>query len=180
MSTKKPQDKYAAPVIVLHWLTLLLLIAVYSFIELRELFPKDSDPRNLLKSLHFMFGLTVLAVVCLRLFFRFSSRTPAIEPPPSPLVHRLGQAMHVVLYAFLLCMPLAGWLMLSAAGKPIPFFGLELPPLTGENEALAKSIKSVHTTAGSIGYLLIAAHALAGLYHHYIRRDNTLKRMLLR
>jgi cytochrome b561 len=180
MTTKNRQDKYAVPVIVLHWLTLLLLIAVYSFIELRELFPKDSDPRNLLKSLHFMFGLTVLAVVCLRLFFRLSSQTPAIEPPPSPLVHRLGQVMHVVLYIFLLAMPVAGWMMLSAAGKPIPFFGLELPALIGENEALAKSIKSVHTTAGSIGYLLIAAHALAGLYHHYVKRDNTLKRMLLR
>lgn len=68
--------------------------------------------------------------------------------------------------------------MLSAAGKPIPFFGLELPALTNENKELSKSIKEIHATAGTVGYYLIGLHAFAGLFHHYVMRDNTLIRML--
>jgi superoxide oxidase len=74
-------------------------------------------------------------------------------------------------------MPLLGWLILSAEAKPIPFFGLELPALIGANKDLAKRIEEIHQTIGTLGYLLIGAHALAGLYHHYIARDNTLRRM---
>ena len=83
-------------------------------------------------------------------------------------------------YAFLLitALPILGWCMLSAAGKPIPFFGLELPALTNENKELSKSIKEIHATAGTVGYYLIGLHAFAGLFHHYVMRDNTLIRML--
>ena len=75
-------------------------------------------------------------------------------------------------------MPLAGWLILSGEGQTIPFFGLELPPLIAADKALAKSIEELHETAGLVGYYLIGLHALAGLYHHYFVKDNTLKRML--
>lgn len=75
-------------------------------------------------------------------------------------------------------LPLAGWLILSAAGKPIPFFGMQLPPLVGQNIDLAKQIKEVHETVASISFTLIGAHAAAALYHHYKMRDNTLIRMM--
>jgi cytochrome b561 len=75
-------------------------------------------------------------------------------------------------------MPLAGWLILSSAGKPVPFFGLELPALIAENKDLSKQIKEIHETVGQLGYFLIGLHALAALFHHYILRDNTLYRML--
>jgi superoxide oxidase len=77
-------------------------------------------------------------------------------------------------------MPIGGWLMLSAAGKSIPFFGLTLPALIEENKELAKTIKQVHATVGEIGYYVIALHAIAALFHHYILKDNTLLRMLPR
>ena len=90
----------------------------------------------------------------------------------------LAKLMHLALYALMIGLPLAGWLILSAAGKPIPFFGLELPPLVGPNPDLAKQIKDVHEAAASLGMALIAAHAAAALYHHYRMRDNTLIRMM--
>ncbi|MNP75825.1 hypothetical protein D3C76_1729480 [compost metagenome] len=74
--------------------------------------------------------------------------------------------------------PLAGWLILSAAGKPIPFFGLELPALIGPDKELAGQIKELHELAGTAGYWLIGLHAVAALFHHYVSRDNTLVRML--
>ena len=85
--------------------------------------------------------------------------------------------MHAILYFFMIAMPLMGWLVLSANGKPVPFFGATFPPLVAENETLAKAIKEVHEVVGSAGYFLIGLHALAGLFHHYILRDNTLLRI---
>jgi cytochrome b561 len=163
----------------LHWLMLLLLVAVYACIDLREIYPKGSDPREALKAWHFMLGLSVLGLVGLRVIARLlSGPIPPIEPVPAKLQHLSAALIHLALYALLIGMPLAGWLLLSASGKPIPFFGLQLPALIGENKELAKQIKEVHETVGTIGYFLVGIHAAAALAHHYLIKDNTLLRML--
>jgi cytochrome b561 len=171
--------RYSKPVVILHWLMLLLMVGVYAFIELKGLFAKGTPPRELMKTMHFMLGLTVFIFVLVRIYFRLNSTTPVIVPAPNRLMQSVSKTMHLVLYALMIAMPIAGWLLLSAAGKPIPFYGLELPPLIAKNKELAHTIKEWHETAGSAGYFLIAGHALAGLYHHYIKRDNVLTRMLL-
>lgn len=175
---KNSSDRYSNVAIGLHWLMLLLIAAVYACIELREFYPKGSDPREALKTLHFMLGLTVLLFVILRLAVRLSNQTPAITPALPVWQRRFAGLVHLALYVLMLGMPIGGWLILSAAGKPIPFFGLTLPPLVGENKELSKLIKEVHETVGVVGYWLIGLHALAAIYHHAIARDNTLLRML--
>lgn len=180
MSWKNTDRRYGSLSIGLHWVMLLLLAAVYGCIELREFFPKGSAPREALKTWHFMLGLSVFALVWLRLAVRLTGPTPRIEPTPSPLQSILAKIIHLALYALMIGMPLAGWLILSAAGKPIPFFGLHLPALIGENKELAKTIAEIHETVGAAGYYLIGLHAVAALFHHYIVRDNTLARMLPR
>lgn len=75
-------------------------------------------------------------------------------------------------------MPIAGWLILSGEGKSIPFFGFNLPALMAENKPLAETIEEVHKTAGVVGYYLVGLHMFAGLFHHYVQKDNTLQRML--
>lgn len=171
-------ERYGALSIALHWLMLVLLVAVFSCIELRELYEKGSAPREALKTWHFMLGLSVFALVWLRLALRLASPKPRIEPAPAAWQVRVAGLMHLALYGLMIGMPLAGWLMLSAAGKPIPFFGLELPALLSPDKELAGQIKDLHVTAGEVFYWLITAHAAAGLFHHYGRRDNTLRRML--
>ncbi|MDO8457628.1 MAG: cytochrome b [Burkholderiaceae bacterium] len=178
MNRRNTTDRYGSLSIALHWVMVLLLIAVYACIELREFFPKDSDPRNALKTWHFMLGLSVLALVVVRMLVNLTSPTPRIVPNPPQWQNLSAKAMHIALYALMVGLPLAGWLMLSASGKPIPFFGLQLPALIGQNKELAGTIKELHEAGGTIGYFLIGLHALAGLYHHYFVRDNTLVRML--
>jgi len=178
MSWKNTNLRYGALSIALHWLMFLLMVAVYATIELRELFPKDSDPRETMKALHFMLGLSVLLLVTLRIYARVTSATPIITPELSPAQHMAAKLGHLALYGLMIAMPILGWLILSTAAKPIPFFGLELPALMGENKDLAKSLKEIHETIGVIGYYLVAAHVLAALYHHHIRKDNTLTRIL--
>jgi len=178
MSWKNSETRYGSLSIALHWLMLILIAGLYACIELKGNFPKGSEPRELLKQWHFMLGLSVFALVWLRLLARLIAPTPRIVPA-IPLWQALpARLMHLALYALMIGAPLAGWLILSAADKPIPFFGLELPALIGPNPELAGQIKEVHELVGSLGYWLIGLHAAAGLLHHFIRRDNTLTRML--
>lgn len=158
---------------------LLLLIAVYACIELREIYPKGSDPREAMKTWHFMLGLVVLGLVGLRVMVRLiSGAIPRIAPAPARLQQLSAAGIHVVLYALMIGMPLAGWLILSAAGKPIPFFGLQLPALIEESKDLASQLKEIHEVGGTVGYILIGVHAVAALVHHYLTKDNTLLRIL--
>ncbi|MEO8159289.1 MAG: cytochrome b [Betaproteobacteria bacterium] len=170
--------RYGSLSIALHWLMLLLLVAVYACIELRELFPKGSDTREALKAWHFMLGLSVFALAWLRLAVHLSGPAPGIVPEPSRWMKRSGTLMHVALYALMIGLPLLGWLLLSASGKPVPFFGLELPALVGKNKELADLFKEIHETGATVGYILVGLHAAAALFHHYVVRDDTLRRML--
>ncbi|MGZ8251926.1 MAG: cytochrome b [Methylophilaceae bacterium] len=178
MSLLNSTKRYGSLSIGLHWLMLLLIISVYACIELREFFPKGSDPRNALKAWHFMLGIAVLGLASLRLIVSIKGPTPLIQPAPPAWQMLSAKLMHLALYVLMIGMPVAGWLILSAEGKPIPFFGLELPALIGESKDTAKLIEEIHETGGTIGYFLIGFHAAAALFHHYLVRDNTLERML--
>lgn len=178
MAWRNTREHYGSVSIALHWLMLLLLAAVYACIELRELYPKGSDPREALKLWHYLLGLSVLVLVLVRLAARLGAPVPAIRPEPPAWQRLLAIAMHAALYALMLGMPIAGWLLLSAEGKPPVVFGLELPALIATDKALAGTLKYWHQTVGTAGYYLIALHAAAALFHHYVTRDNTLKRML--
>lgn len=178
MTLKNTENRYGSLSIKMHWLMVILIISTYAFIECRVFFEKGTEMRDLFKMWHFMLGLTVLAMVLIRIYFRFTQITPTITPPLPAYQAFLAKFSHLLLYVFMLAMPIAGWLMLSSFGKPIPFYGLELPRLMGINKALGKSIKEVHELVGQVGYFVIAFHAAAALIHHYIQKDDTLTRML--
>jgi cytochrome b561 len=179
MNRNNTGNRYGTWSIGMHWLMLALLIGVYACIELRGFFPKGSDIREALKVWHFMLGLGVFGLVFVRLVIRVATPPPRMAQIPA-WQRRLAGVMHLLLYAFLVLMPMLGWLLLSAAGKPIPFFGLELPPLVGPDKAFAGTVKEIHETIGTIGYYLVGIHAVAALYHHYVMHDDTLLRMLPR
>ena len=158
----------------------LLFILIYASIEFRGIFPKDSDGRTLMKDAHFMLGLTVLTLVWLRLLARSIGGAPKITPAPPAWQTTLATLMHWALYVFMIAMPVLGYLILSYNDKSVFFYGFDLPALTLKDPDFAKQIKSWHELGGSIGYWLIGLHALAGLAHHYLIKDNTLLRMLPR
>ena len=180
MNFKNTDTHYNTLSVALHWLMFILIVTVYGSIELRELFDKGTETRDAFKMWHFMLGLSVLALVSLRLVARLvGGAAPAIQPEPAKWQNKLATFVHIALYVFMFAMPIAGWLILSLAGKPIPFFGLELPALAAQNFELAKSIKEIHETAGEVGYYVIGLHAAAALFHHYVLADNTVSRMRL-
>ena len=178
MGWRNTLHRYGGLSIGLHWLMLALLVAVYACINLRELYPKGSEMREALKTWHYMLGLAVLALVVLRALVNWSAPAPVIEPSPPAWQHRAARLTHAALYLLMIVLPLLGWLSLSAAGQPIPFFGLTLPALVAPDKALAGQVKEIHEAVATIGYFVIGLHAGAALFHHYVRRDDTLRRML--
>jgi len=179
MGFKHTPARYSSALIALHWLTLLLLIAVYALMELRGIYPRGSAARAGMMNWHYMLGLSVLALLPIRLALRrMGGRRPPVHPPLPVMQERLAVLVHLALYAFLLAMPILGWLTLGAQGKPIPFFGLQLPALTAADKDLGHTLEGIHETIGTLGYYLIGLHAAAALFHHYWTRDNTLRRML--
>lgn len=178
MDLNRTVQRYHQTSMALHWVMLALFVAVYASIELRVIFEKGTPPREAIKSLHFMLGLLVFAMVWLRISMRIKYPAPSIAPAPTPTLALAAKLGHLALYALMIGMPIMGWLILSAEGKPVPFFGLELPALIGKNKELGKQLKEIHELVGTAGYFLIGGHAAAALFHHFIKRDNTLLNML--
>ena len=178
MTKSAPHSRYSSLSITLHWAMLLLLIAVYACMEMRGYYPKGSNFRESLKMWHFMFGLTVLLLVLIRVVARVTGGTPPINPEPPAWQTLIARLTHFALYAFMIAMPIAGWVILSASGKTIPFYGLDLPALVGPDKVFAEQVKELHETVATIGYFLVGLHAVAALFHHYIVKDDTLRRMM--
>lgn len=164
----------------MHWFTLLALIVIYASTELRELsfVSESNEMTHFVKACHYSVGLLVFFMVLFRLALKVYSLSPEIYPPLDKKTALMAKAGHSGLYAFMIGMPLCGWFYLSSRGLPIDFFGISLPALCVKHTDWIANIKYIHYNAGTMGYVLIAGHAGAALFHHYIRGDNTLMRML--
>ncbi|WP_368641034.1 cytochrome b [Castellaniella ginsengisoli] len=170
--------RYSRPAIALHWITLLLIVVVYAMMELKGLFPKDSPEQGFMKMIHASCGLTILALTVVRLATRLARRSPAITPAPAAWEQFAARLMHAALYAMLLALPLLAWTGINAFGGTVKVWGIALPALIGVDKALGSTILDTHRLIANTGYFLIGLHALAALKHHYVRRDDTLRRML--
>jgi superoxide oxidase len=156
----------------------LLLAAVYAAMELRGHAPRGGLLRELMKQGHFFLGLSLLALVLLRLGLRWRSEVPPAEATLPPWQQRLAGGMHALLYLFLLAMSLLGWLLVSAEGRTLTLSGLPLPALLAPDRGLAEQFEDWHETLATLGYLLIGAHVGAALAHHTLLGHATLRRML--
>jgi superoxide oxidase len=169
--------RYHRASIVLHWLVFLLIVAAFITIELKGQFPKGTEARELCKSIHGVFGQLIFIAMLLRLAIRLKYGVP--KPiGTSTLLNSLAQAMHCLFYALILITPIFGILYFQYAGKEIHFFGLIWPQFVTPSVESKKLVEAIHEFLGNSLYFLIGIHALAGLWHHYVFKDDTLRRML--
>src|SRR5690606_22601385 len=129
--------RYARASLILRWAVVAVLVVAYAWIELYALYTRGDDPRDALKTWHFMLGLTVFALVWIRMAARLFGKTPPIMPAAPKWQRLVADIVELALYILMFILPLLGWVTLSAEGDPIPFFGLELPALVAPNESLA-------------------------------------------
>jgi len=170
--------RYGDLSIALHWAMLLLIALTYAFTELRVLFERGTPERDFMRAAHFSCGLLVLGLALLRLGVRLVHGAPPITPPPPVWQRAAARASHALLYAFMIGMPVLALFMMGLRGDEVLFFGLELPPLVAEDKELGKLLRGWHGDIGRAVYALIALHAAAAIWHHRVRRDDTLVRML--
>jgi len=180
MTKVRGPNRYSLASIGLHWLMLVLIVGAYVAIELRETFPKGSDPREALKTWHYLLGFLVFGLVWLRIAARLIWASPGSDAGEPALQRFAASVVHLGLYLFMIGMPILGWLILSAEGETIRIFAVHIPTIMEENETLAEGFEEAHELVGTIGYWLIGLHAAASLVHHYIFRDRVLVRMLPR
>jgi cytochrome b561 len=129
--------------------------------------------------LHKSFGITVLILGLLFVLWRSLNKKP--KPPlfQSHWQYIAAITVHHLLLTLMVLIPIFGYLMVCAAGRTISFFGLfNLPNLITENKALGDVFFQTHETLAYLFIVLIGIHIAAALYHHFILKDNILKKML--
>ena len=180
MTTADSLAHYSKAMRWMHWCVFAFVLAAYIFINIFELFPRGSQARANILASHYLGGLAVLLLVIPRLWLRTRHLIPAITPSPDAWEVLLGKLTHFALYAFLLVQPVLGVITLQVGGKPVNLFGVTLIPVfvNTPDRALSHQLESIHGTIGTVFYWIIGLHILAALWHHYIRRDNTLRRMI--
>ncbi|MFZ5657400.1 MAG: cytochrome b [Pseudomonadota bacterium] len=176
-ATVRP-DRWGPVSQAFHWISVVLLVAIAAVGLSMEDLPNSPDKIRLY-ALHKSLGLTLLAIVVLRLLWRLARPAPADLPGIAPWLRRAASGMHWGLYAMMLAMPLTGWLLNSAEGFPLQWFGLfNLPAIAPESESLAELAEDLHENGFWLLVLLATGHVFAALYHHVFLRDGTLQRML--
>ena len=135
--------------------------------------------KNQLYDLHRSFGTLVLVLVALRIVWRLYSRPPALPDTVAPWQRLAAHLAHFGLYVCLIAMPLLGWIGTSLYGAKITVFGLfVLPPIVAKDRPNSEWVLELHAWLGMAFAALIVMHIAAALVHHFVHKDDVLKRML--
>jgi cytochrome b561 len=178
MAFKNTNSAYGSVTKLFHWTMAAIVIGL---ICLGLLF--DEIEAGLLKiqlyGLHKSFGILVLFLVTCRILWHLYSKKPALVDGMKPFEVMAAKAAHHFLYVAMIGMPLSGWLLSSAAGRTVSFFGLfSLPDFIQENHDLRELFGETHEILGYTLIITIVLHVAAALKHHLVSKDATLKRML--
>jgi len=171
-------SRYTTTAISLHWLIAIGIAGTFSLgVYMHEL---PLSPTKLqLYSWHKWAGVTLFALIVLRLLWRATHAAPPLPADTPPMQRLAAAATHWVLYALMIAVPVSGWLMSSAKGFQTVWFGIvPLPDLVTKNAELGDFLKEVHETLNLTMLGLVLLHAAAALKHHFIDRDDVLTRML--
>ena len=180
MSLKNPNDRWGAVSQSFHWLIVLLLLA-QGTVGLVMVDMARGPDKIAVYAFHKSVGITILALAVARLLWRLYAGRPAPIPSIPSWQERMASLMHIALYVLLFAVPISGWVMNSATGFPLQWFGLfNLPSIAPRDHDLHELAESVHETLFWVLVALAAAHAAAAVYHHLLQRDATLARMLPR
>lgn len=159
----------------LHWGMALLILIVFAMGLLVDAFPKTWE--HGIVETHKVLGVAILLLVVLRFGWRLSHRPPASEPI-NPLIDRGAGLAHWGLYGLMVAVPVVGLVYAVLRGQGIDFGLFSLAPIMEPNRELGRTVRKVHELAAYALIALAGIHALAAIWHHLIRKDGTLRRML--
>ncbi|MDY7559488.1 cytochrome b [Pseudomonas sp. 10B1] len=172
--------RYSAKARWLHWVMAALIVLAYILILSRSQFAKGSDPKMFVTQTHFWVGILILLMAFFRVAERRRNAPPKITPPLQGTLQIIANLSHYALYAFLFAQPLLGLfsVWLGDGSVPIPLTSLSIPSPFALSQPTADSLEELHVLLGTIFYYVIGLHIIATLWHHFVRRDDTVKRMV--
>lgn len=178
MPLRSTSSIYGTVAKILHWASVLLVLAGWAIGTLGDALPREGRASALYA--HILAGLLVLAVLSLRLIWRQIDTPPTPEKAPlGTWALKLARLIHEALYVLLLLVPLSGILVLFLRGDPLPIPGIgDIASPWLPNRATARVAKEIHEVLANLLIVIAAIHGAAALFHHWILRDRTLARML--
>lgn len=177
MGARNTPQRWGWIAMTLHWATALGVIGlVVVGLWMDEM--STSPAKVKVYALHKSVGITVLALVLLRLAWRFIDRRPPYPPAMPAWQKAASEVSHGLLYVLLLAQAFSGWVYNSASNFALQWFGLvQVPRITGPSPDLKHLAHDIHERAWIVLAVLMAIHVAAALKHHFIDRDFTLARM---
>ncbi len=178
MQLRNDEGRYGAVAQGFHWLIAALIlttVVIALYMTGLPLSPDKIKTYNLHKSI----GVTILTLALLRLSWRLVSPPPPLPAAMAGWERAAATASHLALYALLFAQPVIGIFHSSAASFPVVVFGMvTLPSVTAPDKGLKETLALLHSWLGWAFIALICLHAAAALRHHFIEKDDILKRML--
>ena len=172
-------ERYGTVAVAFHWLVAALLAGLVALgLYMVSLPDAGYDKRKIVLILyHKEFGVLVLLLALARFAWRLRGPMPRLEPAPA-WQKIAARFVHLWLYALMIVLPLTGWIMSSATSLPVSFFGLGfLPDLVPHDEYLFRAFRILHKWLAYGLIAVVAVHAGAALWHHFVARDATLRKM---
>ncbi len=178
MCWRNTDKKFGIVTKFLHWSLALLFLGQFVWLYESGLYP-NSDPAHLKYILlHKSFGVLILGVVLTMLLWRIINTRPT-WPNTMPLREQvLAKLTHRLIYLVMILMPVSGYLMSCYAGYGVKFFGMALPVLVGKDEGLGQFFFDMHERLAYLILILVSLHTLGALKHHFIDKNDILRRML--
>jgi cytochrome b561 len=174
-STTTFSGRYTPPAQV----TAVLMFAVLPIAWVMVNMPESARFRSLLFTLHKSVGMTIIVLVTIRIAWRARHPAPRLEVGLARWEKVVATGSHWLLYVVLVGMPVSGYLLDSAGGYPVSYFGLFSVPLLPKSPALSSAATWVHVAVGQwLVYTVISLHIAASVWHTFVRRDGVLDRML--
>jgi len=171
-------ERFDALSIALHWLALVLLVALFATAWGRS-FAEDGATAALLLALHRSSGLLLWALTVARIAWRLTRGTQPAPLPPLPRAQRIAaRVTQHALYALLIAQPLLGLAHSLLRGKPFDLLVVTVPALVARDAELSHRLHELHAQAAWLLLGLIGLHALAALFHRFVLRDRVLQSML--
>jgi cytochrome b561 len=144
-----------------------------------SMIPEDAWFRNQYYVIHKTIGVLVFMLLIVRLIWNRRSKRPELDASLKPVERRWAHRVHILLYVMLIAMPITGYVMTSYHGFPTYFFALEIPPFWAESDVyIIWGTFHKYLLPYSI-YIILGAHILGALKHHFVdRHSSALKRMV--
>jgi cytochrome b561 len=177
MSLRNTTSRWGAVAQFLHWLIVALIIVQVTL----ALWADELHGMRKLAMLarHKSFGITILGLATLRLLWRWMNPKPPLPATLKPYERRLAHLSHTLLYVLLFALPLSGWMMSSARGFPVSWFGFfQLPDLVPKSKPLYEALVDTHVVLACLLGVVVTLHVAAAVKHHFFLRDDVLRRML--